>query len=71
MATVTGGDIARLLPTRPPGVSLGHLHSAAREVWPTLDLPGVAFLLYALVNDGHAVRTDDEQGNYRYHLESR
>ncbi|WP_068924961.1 hypothetical protein [Planobispora rosea] len=68
MATVTGGDIARLIPTAPPGITATHLHSAAREVWPSVDLRSVTLLLHSLVDDGHAARTGGDTEPARYHL---
>lgn len=68
MATVTRADLARLLPIGKPGVTTDHVHSAAREIWPLINLRTVAVLLHSLTADGHAVRTPGPTGAHLYHL---
>ena len=66
MATIHRYDIARLLPTTPPGADLAAIHAAARQIWPTICHANVLDLLRSLVADGHAVRADTDP--HRYHL---
>lgn len=68
MATVHCDDIARLIPTTPPGATADHIHSAARHIWPGISPGSVLMLLGSLIHDRRVTRVDGGDNANRYHL---